>query len=56
MGFRYEIPQQQQITQFEIMDELTEFSLAGDHKTWWIPVGTPVRDYVMCLSFESVPI
>ncbi|MFQ5674620.1 MAG: glycoside hydrolase family 97 protein [bacterium] len=37
VGFRYEIPQQPHLTKFEILDELTEFALAGDHTAWWIP-------------------
>ena len=37
LGFRYEIPEQPQMTDFEIMDELTEFTLSGDHTAWWIP-------------------
>lgn len=37
IGFRYEIPEQPQLTDFEIMDELTEFVLTGDHQAWWIP-------------------
>ncbi|HEX9922392.1 MAG TPA: glycoside hydrolase family 97 protein [Anaerolineae bacterium] len=37
IGFRYEIPKQPNLTKLEILDELTEFSLAGDHKAWWIP-------------------
>ncbi len=36
VGFRYEIPEQPNLDKFEIMDELTEFALAGDHKAWWI--------------------
>lgn len=38
IGFRYEIPLQQSLTDtLFIMDELTEFKLTGDHDTWWIP-------------------
>lgn len=38
IGFRYEIPQQQSLTDtLYITDELTEFKLTGDHDTWWIP-------------------
>ena len=37
LGFRYEIPEQPQLTDFEIMDELTEFALTGDHEAWYIP-------------------
>ncbi len=36
IGFRYEIPAQSDLADFNIMDELTEFHLAGDHKAWWI--------------------
>ena len=37
IGFRYELPEQEHLKDLEIMDELTEFKLAGDHRTWWIP-------------------
>ncbi|MCB0289563.1 MAG: glycoside hydrolase family 97 protein [Calditrichaeota bacterium] len=37
VGFRYEIPEQPGLNQFEIMDELSEFSFTGDHTAWWIP-------------------
>jgi len=37
IGFRYEWPEQEFLSDFEIMDELTEFSLNGDHQAWWIP-------------------
>lgn len=37
LGFRYELPKQDHLSDFEIMDEETEFSLTGDHTAWWIP-------------------
>lgn len=37
VGFRYEFPQQSGLTEFEIMEELTEFSMANDARAWWIP-------------------
>ncbi|MBN1261983.1 MAG: glycoside hydrolase family 97 protein [Anaerolineae bacterium] len=37
VGFRYEIPEQAHLTDFEILDEETEFILAGNHQSWWIP-------------------
>jgi alpha-glucosidase len=37
LGFRYELPAQENLTDFQIMDEQTEFVLAGDHQAWWIP-------------------
>lgn len=38
IGFRYEIPLQQNLTgSVQIMDELTGFNLTGNHMAWWIP-------------------
>lgn len=37
LGFRYEVPAQPGLDSLVIMDELTEFALAGDHEAWWIP-------------------
>ena len=37
VGLRYEWPEQEHLGDFRIVDELTEFVLAGDHKAWWIP-------------------
>lgn len=36
IGFRYEIPEQPSLNDIEILDELTEFALAGNHQAWWI--------------------
>lgn len=33
-GFRYEFPEQKNLKEFTIVDELTEFSLLKDHKSW----------------------
>jgi alpha-glucosidase len=37
VGFRYEVPAQPALGQFVITDELTEFNLADDARSWWIP-------------------
>lgn len=37
IGFRYEFPEQSGVDTLVIMDELTQFNLTGDHKTYWIP-------------------
>jgi alpha-glucosidase len=37
VGFRYEFPEQPNLQEFNIMDELTEFALADDATAWWIP-------------------
>lgn len=36
IGFRYEIPKQRKLKKMNIIDELTEFALAGDHESWWV--------------------
>lgn len=36
IGFRYEIPQQKHLDKVLISDEISEFNLTGNHKTWWI--------------------
>jgi alpha-glucosidase len=37
IGFRYEFPQQKNLADFNIMDELTEFAMPADGNVWWIP-------------------
>jgi len=37
VGFRYEFPQQKNLTHFIVSEERTEFHLTGDHKAFWIP-------------------
>jgi alpha-glucosidase len=37
LGFRYELPMQDNLSEFEITDEETEFVLTGNHRAWWIP-------------------
>jgi alpha-glucosidase len=39
LGFRYEFPDQPQLTQVDIVDELTEFAVAESATAWWIPAG-----------------
>jgi alpha-glucosidase len=44
VGFRYELPDQPGLGRFEISDELTEFALADNARTWWIPSNWPRMD------------
>ena len=44
IGFRYELPEQPGLTEFEIEDELTEFALADNGRAWWIPSNWPRMD------------
>jgi len=37
VGFRYKIPEQANVSQIEIKSEETQFNLADDFKSWWIP-------------------
>ncbi|MEN9918049.1 MAG: hypothetical protein RL662_485 [Bacteroidota bacterium] len=45
LGFRYEFPKQEKMFTFVIKEELTEFNLAGDHKTFWIPGDYDTNEY-----------
>lgn len=36
-GFRYELPKWAGTTSVEIVDELTEIALTGNHQAWWTP-------------------
>ena len=44
VGFRYELPDQPGIGNYEISDELTEFSLADNGRAWWIASNRPRLD------------
>lgn len=35
VAFRYSIPEQAELKEFIIVDELTEFNFAGNYKAWW---------------------
>ncbi|HEY9221522.1 MAG TPA: glycoside hydrolase family 97 protein [Lutibacter sp.] len=37
LGFRYEFPKQENLSEVIITDENTQFNLTGDHKVWWAP-------------------
>ncbi len=39
VGFRYEFPDQPQLKQVNIADELTEFTVVEPATAWWIPAG-----------------
>ncbi len=44
IGFRYEFNQVAASREVAILDELTEFKLAGDFDAWWYPARQPDRD------------
>ncbi len=45
LGFRYEFPQQPNLTYFVIKEEKSQFALTGDHKTFWIPGDYDTQEY-----------
>ena len=45
IGFRYEFPGQPHLKYFIVSDELTEFALTGNHKTFWIPGDYDTNEY-----------
>ncbi|GAB4028528.1 glycoside hydrolase family 97 protein [Spirosoma koreense] len=46
VGFRYEFPEQKALTHFVVDDEKTQFTLAADHKTFWIPGDYDTNEYL----------
>ena len=45
LGFRYEFPLQENLGSFIVIDEKTEFAMAGDHKAIWIPGDYDTQEY-----------
>ena len=45
LGFRYEFPDQANLTYFIIKEENTEFVMTGDHTAWWIPGDFDTQEY-----------
>ncbi|WP_329915518.1 glycoside hydrolase family 97 protein [Stenotrophomonas sepilia] len=43
IGFRYVFPEQPNLREAIIDDELTEFAIAQDSTAWWIPAGEPIH-------------
>lgn len=45
LGFRYEFPMQDNLNYLTVTDELTQFSLTGDHFAFWIPGDYDTNEY-----------
>lgn len=45
LGFRYEFPEQKNLTYFVIKEEKTQFAMAGDHTAYWIPGDYDTQEY-----------
>lgn len=50
LGFRYEFPEQKELTYFVIKDELTEFAMGGDYTAYWIPGDYDTQEYEYTVS------
>jgi hypothetical protein len=45
VAFRYEFPKQKNLNYFIISDEISQFNLTGNHKTFWIPGDYDSQEY-----------
>jgi hypothetical protein len=45
VGFRYDFPKQNELNYFIISDEVTQFNLTDNHKTFWIPGDFDSNEY-----------
>ena len=45
LGFRYEFPEQKNLTYFVLKEERTEFAMTGDHTAFWIPGDYDTQEY-----------
>jgi glucan 1,4-alpha-glucosidase len=45
VAFRYDFPKQEKLNYFIISDEISEFNLTGNHKTFWIPGDFDSNEY-----------
>ncbi len=45
LGFRYEFPQENTLTYFQIKEEWTQFAMAGDYTAWWISGDYDSQEY-----------
>lgn len=45
LGFRYEFPEQKELSYFVIKEEKTQFAMAGDHKAFWLPGDYDTQEY-----------
>jgi hypothetical protein len=45
LGFRYEFPEQKDLTYFVIKEERTQFAMNGDHTAFWIPGDYDTQEY-----------
>lgn len=52
LGFRYEFPAQPNLQHFVVKEEVTQFAVTGDHKTFWIPGDFDTNEY----TYSTTPL
>ena len=45
LGFRYEFPDQKDLTYFVVAEEHTEFAMTGNHTAWWVAGDYDTQEY-----------
>ena len=45
LGFRYEFPEQANLTHFVVKEERTQFAMTGNHTAFWIPGDYDTQEY-----------
>lgn len=50
LGFRYEFPEQKNLSYFVIKEELSQFAMNGDHTAFWIPGDYDTQEYDYTVS------
>lgn len=45
LGFRYEFPDQKDLSYFVVAEELTEFAMTGNHTAWWVAGDYDTQEY-----------
>lgn len=50
LGFRYEFPEQKNLTYFVVKEEHSQFTMTGDHTAFWIPGDYDTQEYETVIS------
>ena len=50
LGFRYEFPEQENLSEVIITDENTQFNLTGNHTVWWAPGDWDIYEHLYTTS------
>lgn len=50
LGFRYEFPEQPELSYFTVREEKTQFAMTGNHTAYWIPGDYDTQEYDYTVS------